>query len=275
MIHVVFQEADVTVLQEAIKLDDSLSGEVVQIKDDFAVGPINDIYSQEGVEARKQWWREVLAGSDIEGKVDDGTVNDTQTVDELKKRLDNDENEQLWIWAAQNKHDVCGYYWLMSQLQPYQGRVYILYLNNLPFFNDKGNIFYPENLFQIPPKEFMKAKKLARPITTSEFEVDPDEWKKLTQQGKDVRLLEGGKKLVQHDIDFYDDELKKHITGEWQKAHKIISAFFNKARHSTGDMFVLWRLKQLLNTEEYEVQGNLKGMKDFEVKKKVGAEQLS
>jgi len=179
----------------------------------------------------------------------------------------------VWIWAAQNKHDVSGYYWLMSQLADYQGRIFILYLNNLPFFNEKGNIFYPENLYQIPPREFIKAKKLARPITPSEFEVDPDEWKKLTEQDKFVRLLEGGKKLIQHDVDFYDDELKKYISGEWQKANKIISAFYHKAKQTTGDMFLLWRLKQVLQSEDFEVQGNIKGMKDFEIRKKVTAEQ--
>ena len=274
MIHIVFQEADVAVLQEAIKLDGSMQGEVMQLKDDFAVGPLKDIYSEEGINARKQWWREVLSGGDIDGKVDDGSIDDHNTVRDIKAKLDNDAEEQLWIWAAQNKHDVSGYYWLMSQLSGYQGRIYILYLNNLPFFNDKGNIFYPDNLFQIPPKEFIKAKKLARPVTLSEFEVDPDEWKKLTEQDKYVRLLEGGKKLVQQDVDFYDDELKKYITGEWQKAHKIISAFYHKAKHTTGDMFLLWRLKQIQQSDNYEVQGNIKGMKDFEIRKKVTAEQM-
>lgn len=268
MIHIVFQEADVDVLKQAIAMDQSLEGAVVQIKDDFAVGPLVDIYSEEGINARKQWWRNVLAGSDIEGKVDDGSVDDAKTVKELIEKLNEDEDEVIWIWAAQNKHDVSGYYWLMSQLAVFQGRVYILYLNNLPFFNEKGNIFYPENLFSIPPKEFLKAKKLARPITPSEFEVDPDEWRKLCEQGKEVRLLEGGKKLVQHDVDFYDGELKKYITGEWQKAGKVIAQFFHKAKHTTGDMFLLWRLKYILNEEEYEVQGNMKGLKDFEIRKK-------
>ena len=275
MIHIVFQEADIAVLREAIKLEDSMQGEVVQIKDDFAVGPLKDIYTEDGINARKQWWREVLAGSDIDGKVDDGSVDDIKTVSALKEKLDSDAEQTVWIWAAQNKHDVSGYYWLMSQLADYQGRIFILYLNNLPFFNDKGNIFYPDNLFQIPPKEFIKAKKLARPITLSEFEVDPDEWKKLADQNKLVRLLEGGKKLVQQDVDFYDDELRKYITGEWQKANKVIGAFYHKAKHSTGDMFLLWRLKQLLQSEDYEVQGNLKGLKDFEIRKKINAEQLS
>jgi hypothetical protein len=273
MIHIVFQEADVDVLKQAIAMDESLTGEVVQIKDDFAVGPLTDIFSEEGISARKQWWRDVLAGSDIEGKVDDGSVDDVKTVGELTEKLNRNPEEVLWIWAAQNKHDVSGYYWLMSQLGAFQGKVYILYLNNLPFFNEKGNIFYPENLFSIPPKEFLKAKKLARPITPSEFEVDPDEWKKLCEQGKEVRLLEGGKKLVQHDVDFYDGELKKYITADWQKAGKVISQFFHKAKHTTGDMFLLWRLKNVLNNEEYEVQGNVKGLKDFEIRKKQVAPQ--
>ena len=277
MIHIVFNEADVAVMREAIRLDDSLQGDVIQIKDDFAVGPLRDIYTEEGINARKQWWRDVLAGSDIESKDDDGSVDDQKTVRELKERLDSSPQEIVWIWAAQNKHDVSGYYWLMSQLADYQGRIYILYLNNLPFFNEKGNIFYPGHLEQIPPKEFLKAKKLARPITLSEFEVDPDEWRKITEQDKQVRLLEGGKKLVQQDVDFYDDELKKHITGEWQKANKIISAFFHKAKHLTGDMFLLWRLKQILmmQADDFEVQGNIKGLKDFEIRKKIKEEQLT
>ena len=60
---------------------------------------------------------------------------------------------------GQNAHDVCGYYWLISQLQPYQGRVIVLYMNNLPFINEKGQIFYPTALHEIQPKEFLKAKK--------------------------------------------------------------------------------------------------------------------
>lgn len=269
MIHIVFQEPDVKVLAEAIQLDETLQGDIIEIKDDFAVGPVKDIYTEEGIEARKQWWREVLATGDLDGKVDNGAVDDKATVTALKERLDNNPDEIVWIWAAQNKHDVSSYYWLTSQLKDYQGRIYLLYLNNLPFFNEKGGIFYPDRLATIPAKEFLKAKKLARPITLSEFEVDPDEWKKLCDQDKYVRLLEGGKKLVQHDVNFYDDELKKYITTDWQKANKIIHQFLAKAKHTTGDMFLLWRLKNILQqNEDFDVQGEMKGLKDFEVKKK-------
>jgi hypothetical protein len=268
MIHIVFQEADIAALEKSFELDETLRADIIQIKDDFAVGPLLDIYTPEGIETRKQWWREVLAGGDHDGHVDSGIVDDNKTVEELKERLNNNPEEIIWVWAAQNKHDVCGYYWLMSQLKEYSGRIFILYLNNLPFLNEKGNLFYPENLFDIPAKEFVKAKKLAREITPSEFEVDPDEWTKICNENRGIRLLEGGKKLVQEDYDFYDAEFKKLVTGDWQKASKLIHQYLSKAKHKTGDMYLLWRLKLMITQELFDVQGTVGKMKEFEIKRR-------
>jgi hypothetical protein len=266
MIHIVFNTADTTVLQQAIEMDETLAGSVLEIKDDYAVGPLQDIYTAEGIEARRNWWTEVLAGGDYDGKVATGEVDDNATVTTLKTTLNENPEEMVWIWAAQNKHDVSGYYWLISQLKDYQGRVFILYLNNLPFINEKGLIFYPEWLHIIPPKEFLKAKRLARPVTLSEFEVDPDEWTRLCIEGLGVRLLEGGKKLLQKEDSFYDEELKKFITADWQKANKIIHQFLSKAKQTTGDAYLLWRLKQIIAAGGIDTQGEVKKMKDFEVK---------
>lgn len=268
MIHIVFQEADIAALEKSFELDETLSADIIQIKDDYAVGPLENLFTEGGIESRKQWWRDVLAGGDYDGHVDSGKVDDAGTVEELKERLRNDPEETIWIWAAQNKHDVSGYYWLMSQLKDYQGRIFILYLNNLPFLNEKGNLFYPVNLYDIPAKEFVKAKKLAREITPGEFEVDPDEWTKLCNENKGVRLLEGGKKLVQEDYDFYDGELKKLVTGDWQKASKIIHSHLTKAKHTTGDAYLLWRLKTMIAMDMFDVQGNIGKMKEFEIKLK-------
>lgn len=271
MIHIVFNEADVKVLAQAVALDESLAGEIVQIKDDYAVGPLNNIYVGEGIEARKQWWADVLAGGDYEGKASTGEVDDYQTVANLVGSMRRKDEEQIWIWAAQNKHDVSGYYWLLNYMKEFQGRVHILYLNNLPFINEKGNIFYPTWLYEIPAKEFLKAKKLSREITSSEFEVDPDEWTKLCNENKGVRLLEGGKKLIQADYDFYDAELKKIITPDWQKASKIINQCISKAKHTTGDAYLLWRLKVMIAQDMFDMQGKLGNMKEFEVKAHSGS----
>ncbi len=267
MIHIVFNEPDIVVLEKVIEIDETLQGKIVQIKDDYAVGPLQNIFEQEGIDNRKNWWKQILEGGDYASKVENNEIDDEKTFNEIIDALKKNAEEKIWIWCAQNKHDVSGYYWLMSRLKEWQGKVSILYLNNLPFINEKGQIFYPEWLCQIQPSEFLKAKKLARLITLSEFEIDPDEWTKICDQESGIRLLEGGKKLELEDINFYDVELKNLITNEFQKAAKIINAYLSKAKNTTGDAFLLWRLKEIIATGGYETQGTIGKMKDFEVKK--------
>lgn len=262
MIHIVFEEANKQVLQEAIALDETMQGDIVEIKDDFAVGPIMDIYETEGYQARRDWWKLALQHSPYESQLD--IVDDKLTVHQLLQTLSEDAEVEVWIWMGQNAHDVCGYYWLMSQLKDFAGRIQVLYLNNLPFFNEKGNIFYPTHLHEIQPKEFTKAKKLARLITLSEFEVDPDEWKKTMNENATVRFLEGGKKIVAKDADFYDKHLLAHINTEPQKLTKILTNTLNKMPVTTGDVFLVWRIKEMIGAGKLAAQGDWeKGWKDI------------
>ncbi len=196
-----------------------------------------------------------------------GSFDDRETVNQIKAKLDENPEEELWIWMGQNQHDVTGYYWLMPNFKEYQGRVMVLYMNNLPFINEKGQIFYPSWLHEIQPKEFVKAKKLARPITLSEFEIDPDEWRKIAEENATVRILEGGKKIAGKEESFYDNEILKNITGEWQKATRALSNTLNRMKTKTGDVFLMWRMKELISNGKIEVTGDMnKAWKDFDVK---------
>lgn len=346
MIHIVFEASNVEVLSKAFELDPSMQGNIIEIKDDFAVGPIVDIYDTYGYQLRRDWWKELLEFTPYKEQMD--LVNDKLTVFNLLKRLDgvsdseesaltiseeihedNVETEKLqldqetpkrleavpenkeivtitqketkstkkvsrgykkeskkskkasreemastptdqedvWIWMGQNQHDVCGYYWLMPQLKNYQGRIHVLYLNNLPFINEKGSIFYPTHLFQIQPKEFLKAKKLSRPITLSEFESDPDEWKKLCSESAIVRILEGGKKIASKEDSFYDKDLLSVVTPTFQKVSKILFTSLGKMKIQTGDVFLAWRIRKLIEEGKVEVQGDWsKGWKEVDVK---------
>ncbi len=264
MIHLVFETANIAALEAAIALDETLAGKIVEIKDDYAVGPLLDIYETEGYQARRNWWANVLEYSPHSDQLN--IVDDKLTVYQLIQNLEEDPNEEVWIWMGQNTHDVCGYYWLMSQLKPYQGKLQVLYLNNLPFLNEKGQLFYPTHLAEIQPKEFIKAKRLARPITLSEFELDPDEWKKLCQENEGVRFLEGGKKLVSMPISFYDKEILSLLTKNAQKLPSALAHILSKMKVKTGDTFIVFRLKALAELGKIVLAGNWeKGWKDMVV----------
>jgi hypothetical protein len=269
MLHIVFQHADVNVLQKAIALDETLQGDILEIKDDFAVGPIDNIDTEEGWVARENWWKDLLAQSPYSHENLVGSFDDRKAVEEIKQRLDEKSDETVWLWMGQNQHDVCSYYWLISQLKEYQGRIFVLYLNNLPFINEKGQIFYPTTLHEILPKEFLKAKKLSRAVTLSEFEIDPDEWKRLTAENTMVRILEGGKKIAGKEDDFYDNDILANLTNEFQKGNRAISNILSKMKIKTGDVFLLWRMKKLVEEDKLEINGDTsKSWKDFEVRLK-------
>jgi hypothetical protein len=264
MIHIVFQQSDVDTLQKAIALDTTLQGEIIEIKDEFAVGPIADIYETDGYQLRRDWWKKLLENSAYTEQLN--IVDDKLTVHQLKEKL-KDETQQAWIWVAPNQHDVCGYYWLINQLKEFEGRVYILSLNNLPFISEKGNIFYPVDLHEIPPKEFIKAKKLARPVTLSEFELDSDEWKKLCSENGTIRILEGGKKISSKEASYYDDKILTALTKEPQKLNKLFQTLFGKMKVHTGDVFLVWRMKELINNGKVELLGDWNnGWKDISLK---------
>jgi len=266
MIHIVFNASEVNLIKDVIKLEESLAGNVLQIKDDFAVGPLIDIDMEEGWNSRVNWWKELLKSSPYEN--DPQTFfDDRETVKKIKEQLDNNADKNVWIWMGQNQHDVCGYYWFMQHFKEYQGRIQVIYLNNLPFINEKGQLFYPSWLSEIQPKELLKAKRLARPVTTSEFEIDPDEWRKLCMENSMVRMLEGGKKIVGKEEKFYDGEILKNLTNDWQKATRVLTNTLHRMKIKTGDVFIMWRMKDLIAQGRIEVLGDMnKSWKEFDVK---------
>ena len=105
--------------------------------------------------------------------------------------------------------------------------------------------------------------------------MDPDEWTKLCNENRGVRLLEGGKKIVQEDYDFYDSELRRYVMPDWQKAGRIIHNFQHKAKHSTGDIYLFWRLSLMLADGKFDMQGNPGKPKELEIKNKAATAAIN
>ena len=82
-----------------------------------------------------------------------------------------------------------------------------------------------------------------------------------------VRILEGGKKIASQDEKFYDQEIMKNLTSEWQKAWRVLSNTLHRMKIKTGDLFLMWRMKHLINEGRIEALGDIsKGWKEFDVK---------
>jgi Domain of unknown function (DUF1835)/Protein of unknown function len=251
MFHIVFDSRGAELLNAAMDMDEALDGEIIQIRDDYSVGPINDLFSNEGLAERKKWWDEIR-----EEEKSSGTDEmDTAILLKIVQRMKEEEFDQIWIWMAPNVKDVSGYFWLIAQLKEFSGRIYLLSLNNLPFINEKGNVFYPTSLGEIPAREFVKAKRLARPVNPAEFETDPDEWFRLAAENKNLRLLEGGKKIVQQPDDYYDKSILHFLQPAFQKIHRTVQQYQVKSTEKLNEYFLIWRLRQFVASGVAEQQG--------------------
>ena len=129
-------------------------------------------------------------------------------------------------------------------------------------------MFYPSWLNEIQPKEFVKAKKLAREITLSEFEIDPDEWRKITEENAMVRILEGGKKILVRKKDFYDNEILKNLTSEWQKATRVIDQHTASDENKNRRCIYHVADERMISYEgRIDITGDINGSwKEFDVK---------
>ncbi len=267
MLHVLFNEPDLARLKEVQALDATLDGPIVLVRDDYAVGPLQALDTEEGQQIRLDWWKSCFETTSYGSIPASPQVDDAGVATTIQQWLEEDAAAECWIWMAQNQHDVSGYFWLISQLKNWQGRIHVLYLNNLPFINEKGQLFYPTWLEEIPPREFVKAKKLARPVTASEFEIDPDEWNRLMAENAGVRILEGGKKLLGKEFSYFDADLKRLLTKEWQRALRIVAQAQLKMKVKTGDVFLQWRLHQLATEGLIETNGKWeKGWRDLDIR---------
>ncbi len=79
--------------------------------------------------------------------------------------------------------------------------------------------------------------------------------------------LEGGKKIVAREESFYDNDILKNLSTEWQKAWRVLSNTLHRMKIKTGDVYIMWRMKQLIMEGRIETLGDVgKGWKEFDVK---------
>lgn len=260
--HVVVGDMAAQPLLEAVSNEPSMHGEVLPLKDILHVGPIKKAPGQSFSQLRTDFWKEVV--NDEKQEIE---VNDLEKLLEITTQLHNNPDAVVWLWMAPWPADVCAYYWMLNYMSKHLDRFYVLNLAGLPFLNEEGKVYYPKNISEILPKELVKARRLARAVTPAELEVDGEEWQNMTAENAGMRLLEGGKKLYTRDESYYDEKLASFCSHQFQKAHRIVNQVINKMSVPTGDLYLGWRLRKMVQNETLLADGDVnKTLRDFSVK---------
>lgn len=260
--HIVVGDAAAGPLNEAIMLEPSLAGEVIVLKDILNVGPL---LKEEGTTfsaLRSDFWQQVTINEKAPINVDD-----LERLLEVSNAMYKSEDVQAWLWMAPLPADVCAYYWLLKYLSKHKNRFCLLNIAGLPFLDANGKVFYPKSISEIMPKELVKARRLARPVTMAEVETDGEEWRKMVQDNAGIRTLEGGKKITSRDEHYYDAQLISFCSQQFQKAQRIATQAITKYNIPTGDSYLGWRLRRMAEDGRLLLQGDItKTLREYEVK---------
>ncbi len=236
MIHIIVGDKAAENLQAAFALDENLKGEVVVLKDTLGIGPIAT--DEKGHDAvRKTFWQKLTSSKDI-------FVNDESRIKKVIKNAQESE-EPVCLWLAPCVSDVCAYYYLLTQFKEYPGMFHVINIDSLPFFNEKGTLFYPKNFGEVLPKEFVKTKRLLKEITPADYETEWETWEALQTENAMVRVHKGGKELESADETFFDNSLYYTVNKEPQRGSKIVRQALGKIDQTVSDLFLYDRLKQM------------------------------
>ena len=232
------------------------------MKDMLNVGPLQKEESQSFSAMRTDFWRKVVNNEKNAIQADD-----FERLSEVCIALSKNEEAKAWLWIAPGPADLCAYFWSLQYLGKYLEQFFVVNIAGLPFLDENNKIFFPKTIGEIPAKEIIKAKRLARAVNAAELETDGEDWRKLVSENGGVRTYEGGKKLCSKNEDYYDNQLSSFCSHQYQKASRLTSQAVNKYKIPAGELFLGWRLRCMAETGRLELQGDInKTLKDFEVR---------
>lgn len=94
-----------------------------------------------------------------------------------------------------------------------------------------------------------------------------EEWERLKKDQKLNRILKDDK-VISAEEDYYDQSILNNCTSEYQNTARVVGETMGQQETTIGDYYLLYRVHVLINQNLLEWQGNLKAMRDLEIRKK-------
>ena len=163
--------------------------------------------------------------------------------------------EPLRIWYSHNPDELCGMYWLLTQLRPLKSTT-PLYLVRLPVWEyGKDNTVISRNGWgEIAPGEWGRYQTLqeeARPVF---FSACAMKWRKLQEENAPLRVMLNGQ-LQSVSEDIYDSFILREIAAQPEtfKMPVVIGNVLGKYQLGIGDIWVAIRMEKMIHDGLLEI----------------------
>ncbi|MFJ8415504.1 DUF1835 domain-containing protein [Bacillus paramycoides] len=273
-IHIVFGDSACGNLKSAFSKSNEYKNEqIICINEDFSVGPIYKLETNEGIQERKQWLKEVLTKT--------GSILDKDYIEWIETTLNKNSHisakvptdSKVIIWHGENVSDEIGLRFVASLLQNKNIQFeevnvteYSRHIEyKVPDLQNKEIPHVIKSLGTMPPELTLDALQKKKNMSHLTIESLINDWEKWSQTKDVLRILLNGE-LVAVSEDYYDMSILEKTQKEYQKASYVVGDVMGESDQCIGDTYLAFRVYQLIQQGKLNYQGELGFIRKFKIK---------
>ncbi|NQX71338.1 DUF1835 domain-containing protein [Paenibacillus alba] len=247
--------------------------QIICINEDFSIGPIYKLESNEGMQKRKQWLKELF--------IKTGPASDPDYLDWIETILKSNSqvaleipsNSKVILWHGGNTSDEIGLRFVAFLLQnkniQFEEVDVTEYSQNIEYkvrdLQNKEIPYVIRNLGAMPPELILDALQMKKSMSHTKIEGLINDWKKWSQTKDLLRILLDGRVLAVSE-DYYDESILENTSNEYQKPSRVVGEVMGKSDQCIGDMYLVFRVYQMIEQGKLSYQGNLESSREFEIR---------
>lgn len=264
IVHIVFGHSARGTLRYFFSSNENqLDGEVLGLMDDYSIGPIYQIDTEEGLGKRIEWILKILSEVCF---YDDYPVEAVQRDFKGYENIRNiPEDSKVVIWHGENTSDQTGLRFLMSILKNQE--LYEINVSESSIKNNYGHEYILVSLAQCSPESIHMLIPKIKKMETFKRSNLISEWEALRNTKDTLRILKSNS-IMGVDESYYDDALLSNCTNEFKTAPRVIGAVMGESEQFVGDTYLDYRVRKLIENGCLEYRGILTAMRFFEIRLK-------
>lgn len=258
-VHVVFgYQAGATLAQSGIL--DLKDSEIVVLLDMLNIGPLCDLYSQEGIEKREDYFLHIF---------DHSPYNDNGVKSDIEKIKAIAEHDKIYLWLGNAEYEIISTSRILHHLSKLEADIFLVDYSNIPVQLGHEVIIYPKSLSILAAEQVKTVAQYFKLLDSEALQKWSVTWEKLLSENSLLRVVDEHGEILHKDLSYFDPILTAHCKNIFQKAARVIGQTLGtmyEMNSFIGDSYLNYRLKQLVLDKKLDSKGELKEIRDYEVR---------
>ena len=260
-IHIVFGESNAGTIRMS-EIVDLKSIQFICFQDYLTIGPICGVNSVEEIEKRDEWFSKVF---------ELGWYSADEDIKKIKTLIENYNNENIYLWTGFRTCEILNTARLLSHLFVPCNNIFLIDFSKVPPKKYENGMYYPDALGVLC---FSEVKKLSlskhfNQLTEEKLSYFVQQWEKVKLGNSILRILDENGQVSEVEETYFDSLLISCCTNEYKGAARIIGEVLGRhinSHNEIDDAYLNWRLKELALTKKVKKRGELKEIRDYELK---------